>query len=480
MKDKNKFLLASMSVGLLGLVFASSTSALTYQEEIPVSFTFNRGLSLTVSASDLHIYNLVPGNSDESNIITVTTTSNNATGYVLTASVGNSTKNTTNLVNGSNNFASIATNASQASLTTDNTWGYSISTNNGSSWSNYSGLPIFSSTTWKEIASTNANGTTSILFKIGAKASSSQAAGDYTNVINFTAVTNFAPVSITDALGSAGKSQHNGYYKMQDMNQSICGAVELNGESSQTQLIDIRDNKVYYVAKLADGNCWMTQNLDFDIDSTRTYTTSDTNISSSWTPSLSTYPTNNTTWTNSYRSPESYDPGDLCWNGTIYTQNGALNNRTTSCAQNGNHYHIGNYYNLPAAFGNFVYGYEYHVGDVINGNICPAGWTLPGTNKNDLSSGSFGYLVDELSLTSGINGNIHASPVYFVYNGYKNTDGLVSFGYYGNYWTKVASIETVSRAYMLKFLGDGEIGSFGIDGADSIGGIGQPIRCIVK
>ena len=198
MKDKNKFLLASMSVGLLGLVFASSTSALTYQEEIPVSFTFNRGLSLTVSASDLHIYNLVPGNSDESNIITVTTTSNNVTGYVLTASVGNSTKNTTNLVNGSNNFASIATNASQSSLTTDNTWGYSISTNNGSSWSNYSGLPIFSSTTWKEIASTNANGTTSILFKIGAKASSSQAAGDYTNVINFTATTNYAPTTIGD------------------------------------------------------------------------------------------------------------------------------------------------------------------------------------------------------------------------------------------------------------------------------------------
>ena len=262
-------------IGCCFVVFGvyDSTSALTYQEEIPVSFTFNRGLSLTVSASDLHIYNLVPGNSDESNIITVTTTSNNATGYVLTASVGNSTKNTTNLVNGSNNFASIATNASQSSLTTDNTWGYSISTNNGSSWSNYSGLPIFSSTTWKEIASTNANGTTSILFKIGAKASSSQAAGDYTNVINFTATTNYVPYTID-----------NMYY-MQDIGNldsaELTSVLSSMTQNTQYTLKDSRDQQDYTIAKLSDGNVWMTKNLN--LAGGTTVTSADTNTTAEYT-----------------------------------------------------------------------------------------------------------------------------------------------------------------------------------------------------
>ena len=84
----------------------------------------------------------------------------------------------------------------------DNTWGYSYSTDNGTTWisapsvSGYSGLP--------QDANTNANergkggktlldtegtpGDRSIQFKIGAKAASTQAAGDYTNIINFYAV----------------------------------------------------------------------------------------------------------------------------------------------------------------------------------------------------------------------------------------------------------------------------------------------------
>ena len=202
------FLLKILSIGLIfdTFVLCGMASALTYQEEIPVSFTFNRGLSLSVSASDLHIYNLTPGTSDDSNIITVTTTTNNVTGYSLTASVGSSTNASTNLVNGSNNFASIATNASLSSLTTDNTWGYSISTNNGSTWSNYSGLPIYTASSWKELASVNTNGTTSIKFKIGAKASAAQAAGDYTNVINFTAVTNVSPESLWDKVANQVKT----------------------------------------------------------------------------------------------------------------------------------------------------------------------------------------------------------------------------------------------------------------------------------
>ena len=76
---------------------------------------------------------------------------------------------------------------------------------------------------------------------------------------------------------------------MQEMNEEICSMVNVFEDAGQAQLIDIRDDKIYYVAKLADENCWMTQNLDLDIDSNRTYTSADTDLldNTTWTPTRS-------------------------------------------------------------------------------------------------------------------------------------------------------------------------------------------------
>lgn len=54
--------------------------------------------------------------------------------------------------------------------------------------------------------------------------------------------------------------------KMQEMTADIC-AVSQEGDSKQ--LIDERDGKKYWVTKLKDGQCWMTQNLDYDGGGTR-------------------------------------------------------------------------------------------------------------------------------------------------------------------------------------------------------------------
>ena len=51
---------------------------------------------------------------------------------------------------------------------------------------------------------------------------------------------------------------------MQEMTSEICDATPVGTER---QLTDIRDNKVYWVAKLADNHCWMTQNLDLNLSS---------------------------------------------------------------------------------------------------------------------------------------------------------------------------------------------------------------------
>ena len=72
------------------------------------------------------------------------------------------------------------------------------------------------------------------------------------------------------AFEAAGKTKTNGYYAMQDMTNEICASVPKlisEYEANTTQLIDLRDNKIYFVSKLQDGKCWMTQNLSLELDS---------------------------------------------------------------------------------------------------------------------------------------------------------------------------------------------------------------------
>ena len=463
--------------GVLGL--STPTSALTYQEEIPVSFTFNRGVSISISASDLHIYNLIPGTSDDSNIITVTTTTNNVTGYTLTASAGDSTNASTNLVNGTNNFASIATNASQASLTTDNTWGYSISTNNGSTWSNYSGLPLYTAASWKELANVNTNGATSIKFKIGAKASAAQPSGDYTNVINFTATTNYMPTTIADL------TYMQDFASLDSTDKSTVLSSMATG--TQYQLMDNRDNKTYFISKLADGNVWMTQNLDHDIVTTQNFYNyantdighgSTPNTSATWTASRTTYETGNTTWlsntNDNYYIPESYDPGDLCWDGVIVDPGPTdYSRRLVACTDR--HYHAGNYYTWTAAAAlNSSQSYTTN-GTSIDQSLCPAGWTLPKGGSNT-DSGSFTYLVNQQGLTAGGSGNIHQSPTYFPYTSVWDGGSMVSLGMGISGTIMSSTVGASSWVYTLSFNKEGNLQSDG----SCMRYQGAPIRCLVR
>ena len=177
------------------LCSVSNTSALTYSSNVDVGFTFNPTVSINLSG-DLLINNLAPNSSADSNTVNVTVTTNNANGYTLLATAGTSSTDTnlTNTTNSSYKFTSISTAANLSSLTTNNTWGFSYSTNNGSTWSNYTGLPKDNDdegATGKQLAKTTSQSQNlPIQVKIGAKAGPEQAAGTYTNVINFYAVAN--------------------------------------------------------------------------------------------------------------------------------------------------------------------------------------------------------------------------------------------------------------------------------------------------
>lgn len=136
------------------------------------------------------------------------------------------------------------------------------------------------------------------------------------------------------------------------------------------------DDKTYCVAKLKDGNLWMTQNLDHDIktDGSVAYNNTTTDLgwngtsytTASWTPASATKTTSDTTWTTDdtgYTIPESYDPGELYWNGNAGYYVGSESDCTTAggtwdstnyrcnliSSTGDSHYHLGNYYNWTSA-----------------------------------------------------------------------------------------------------------------------------------
>ena len=449
---------------MLSFVFFKQATALEYSNTVSVGFTFNETLSLSVSG-DIVIDNLTVGNSKDSNSVSVVVNTNASLGYTLSASVGNSSNNTTNLVgSGSGYFSSIGTDASLSSLTTDNTWGYSISSN-GTSWGNYSGLGIYSGdyTVLKDTNTKPTGGSETTYFKIGAKAGASLTAGDYSNVITFYAVGKVPEEEPESLCGST--------LAMQDITSAYVSTMTTN---TQVQMCDVRDGKIYWVAKLADGNVWMTQNLDLVLSTDTTLTPNDSDVSANWTPNSNTQTTqydglgSSALWNSDYNTTaHSYRPasdsnagtsGDFGNDGDTYYSPVIMINGTTmssykseaECvaggysAENCAHWNVGTYYSWYAATagtGNASVSTVTNVSD----SICPKGWHLPSST----SSGEFQALITAGSITAS---TITGSPYYFLRSGHYNGDygAVYNTGGDGGYWSSTSGSNS-SYAYVLLF-----------------------------
>ena len=464
---KAKIITLVLIIIMLSFVNIINTFALSYSSNIGVGFTFNPTLSISLSSSDLVINDLVPGSTLDSNDISISISTNSAYGYILSANVNNESLVHSNNIN---TFNSIATDADLSDLEDSedsNIWGYSTSLDSGTTWSNYSGLSSSNSTT---LINTNGNVSSNLDFKIGAKASSTQASGTYTGTINFTAVSNVAPMSLLDSFIASGAEQLNGYFKMQDMTHDICNNVDI--EESELQLIDVRDNKVYWVAKLKDGNCWMTQNLDLDLShevaltsetsdidpdsyGKTIYTTeagysknNETNIVS-WLPSTidnsgiqraHTVPMNWTSensanipgWANNYNSPYSADAGDrylyidTSGNETVYTSLKA-SHAATNDAEGCQHAHIGNYYNWSATVAS---NNTATASGAQANSICPKNWDLPANNE-------YSTMLSAQKITTNYASEgflkIRTPPLYLVRSGTARSGALYDFSTNGSY-----------------------------------------------
>ena len=165
-------------------------------------------------------------------------------------------------------------------------------------------------------------------------------------------------------------------------------------EGQEVITIDIRDHKTYNVARLADGNLWMTQNLDHDIktDGSVIYNSITTDLpdNSTWIPSSDTKQSSigsdiSNDINRSEYEPRSYDVGTLYWDNEKswpVTESECITAGYSFCtdldniSSTGNsHYHLGNYYNWTAAIA-MNDSSNYHNNKIVNQSICPAGWTL--------------------------------------------------------------------------------------------------------
>ena len=265
-------------------------------------------------------------------------------------------------------------------------------------------------------------------------------------------------------------------------------------EGKQYILKDIRDEKSYYISKLADGNVWMTQNLDLELSSEKTLTPSDTDVPQDWTPMRSTISFAGTSvpgWSNAETTPDSASPGDIYY----YTSNSdAVDIRYNSleeCEAEHNdgtcqHYHAGNYYNWPAAVASNNTDTVEPYQDAM-GSICPAGWKLPKTQvqagdieKNELIEMFFSYdnILDAREgnsysyLEGGFN-VIRTNPIWISRVGNINWGSYDRNGREVLYWSSTKG-SSDSSAYRVYIRGDNvSIGSNGTR-------YGKSIRCLAR
>ncbi len=297
---------------------------------------------------------------------------------------------------------------------------------------------------------------------------SSQMADIYTGKVKYTIVHPYnapTPPPTTPPISCPNPVPNLVY--MQDLNSSNKAAVLASmTEDNHYYLVDNRDNKSYCVAKLKDGNIWMTQNLDLNLDASRTYTPQDTDIPASWSPVLSTYVTGTATWSNSNYNPESYDAGDLYWSGVL--------DDSTPVSTGDSHNHLGNYYKWTAAVAiNDSSSYETQYQD-INQSICPANWTLP-KSGNNTTIGSFQYLVNQYGWSSYTMTNpyIWESPINASLTG-SWYGSFESVGARGRFWSSV--VFDNENSYRLLNNSEGMVNPV----SDGFRGSGLSVRCMAR
>ena len=353
-----------------------------------------------------------------------------------------------------------------------NSWGFALNKSQNTSYSsafanvaeyvNETGAPTTSST-WaavptfanseqakiSEYSGDNSPAGTSLDIYYGINASTTLPTGNYTTEVTYTAF-------------SEGVNE---FPTMQDFTAEQCYNM---AENTSINLSDARDDKYYRVTKLADGHCWMTDNLALDgtdkSGNVRVLTPADSNVTTNRT--LAANIENGTT--------SAYD--------VIQIYSGVANDVTDSCDLTTNPYCIvntstkyGNLYNWNAATAGV--GKQATTGTVTE-SICPKGWQLPD------NSGIYSY--SNLALHYGLPTSvdyaagtaiqtIQRPPLYFAIAGtYVST--ISNQGNHTYYWSRTDNSSNASIAF--SFLFDTQSGNFSPQADFTTKNSGFPVRCV--
>ena len=220
--------------------------------------------------------------------------------------------------------------------------------------------------------------------------------------------------------------------------------------SSVSALTDQRDNQTYAIAKLADGKCWMIENLRLEAEDSRgnnRFDPSVTNasLSQGYNPSFT-----------GLAGPESAKFSDSTTANSLYTTGTGVagkntisgsnqgyrfprynNNNTSQRAANttntnANTYSYGNYYTWHAVIADTT---RYTSGNHNTTSICPTGWHIPTGN----TSGEY-YVLNTNANSGATNTStgLRSYPTNFLYSGHFSTSSASNRGSRGLYWSSAA------------------------------------------
>lgn len=281
----------------------------------------------------------------------------------------------------------------------NNTWGYSL--NNTS----FKAVPKHSIQSKLKDLKTYPSGADLVQsVYLGVKANSEIPSGVYTKRLVFTALAHENPNNFFSI------------FRMQDMTSALCDTATTPVRTATTfdtdgshhgdpnyvptvTLTDTRDNNTYTVSKLADGKCWMTQNLRI---AGKTITPADSNVTTSYTIPAS--------------SPSGFIAHDT--SNAYVDSDGGLYNWYTATAGTGTQ--------------------SMSSGNTTN-SICPKGWRLPTGG----SSGEFQTLYNNYNSLSALR----SSPVNLTLSGDVGNSTPYGRGSYGRYWSSTA--HSSGNAYLI-------------------------------
>lgn len=380
-------------------------------------------LSLTTSTETVSM-NVIPEPTGAftSNSVVATVSTNSATGYSLIMSTKGSSADLVNTEDAEKIITSEFSGSVTSTTMTSGTWGYSLD------GTNFSAVPLAANAAEINSSEEAVEGH-SVTVTYGAKVGDETAPGTYEDIVVFTAVAN------SDIVPEDEYTAYDITY-MQDMTSLVCeNTTTPNASATQvvwnisddpnyiprTTLIDKRDGTSYIITKLSDGTCWMSENLELELD-TEPLTNEDTDLTTidSWTPNNPTY---------------EWETEDIQWAGDSWNTDKSIkapvdkkfliDGVTPSATQtnSGTSYRwerTGIYYNWRAATAGM--STESSSGESAQNSICPKGWTLPSTEQIDYINDNMPHEYFETHYKYYAN----QPPYNFVYS------GSVSAGYGGN------------------------------------------------